>query len=750
MKINRFAPEVLPLLLLLLLVILPGCAFFPGSNSLAAKYDILFQNASAKIYRNDFEGSKPDLDQLVKLRPKAPESLWARACTLFFEQKKAPEALALCDQALALQPNFVDAYLLRSVIRDAVGKFQEAAADAEQALRLQPKNATAFFLQGTALIHLGRLANAIPLIDAAILLRPGYPEALTARGNIELLEGKWDSALSRYQLALKNDPHLEAAYYGSAQAYISQGNTIQAVESVSTLLSVRGANYGALLLRGKLNSFLGKLSAAVEDFSAAIALDPKNPEALVFRARAYVNLGRADEAVADCDHALEQKPQSSEIYLVRALAYSLYRNPIRALKDFDAAIALNPKEATSYTARARFKLRIVDFAGAIRDLTTATTLSDNDAGAFYLLGYIKFLQFNYAAALAALNKAIAVNPQLAEAYLYCGMTRVATGDHRVAILDFNKAIALKPDAATYVERAFCFAIDHKYAAAIADLDEAIRLGPDREDFYQYRARMNLASGKSEAALADLSKSIALKPTAVAYAYRASANRGQQQREAAVADYKKALELDPSLPWTLIGLADKNIARKDYEGALTLLDLLIAMDSSPKSLAAAHSTRSGAYVGLNRLLEAIADFEATLKLTSDHSLYHGLFFQLGTLKSQTGDYTGAVEAYTSAIQLMPSFWPVVTARAAAFVRLERWDEAQRDFDTVVENMPSADSYYRRGEFWFRRENWDAAIADFEKTLELRPAHKEAKDLRDQAQAFRSKPPEDISLTGSHAR
>ena len=60
------------------------------------------------------------------------------------------------DQAIRLQPNYVDAYYNRGVARFHLGQYQVAIADFDTALRMQPDYAGAYVMRGVAKASMGK------------------------------------------------------------------------------------------------------------------------------------------------------------------------------------------------------------------------------------------------------------------------------------------------------------------------------------------------------------------------------------------------------------------------------------------------------------------------------------------------------------------------------------------------------------------------------------------------------------------
>ena len=92
------------------------------------------------------------------------------------------EAIADCDEAIHLQPDYPMAYNNRGNAKSALGRHDDAIADYNLAIRLQPDYAKAYSNRGGVKNTLGRHHDAIADCDEAIRLQPDYAEAYVNRG----------------------------------------------------------------------------------------------------------------------------------------------------------------------------------------------------------------------------------------------------------------------------------------------------------------------------------------------------------------------------------------------------------------------------------------------------------------------------------------------------------------------------------------------------------------------------------------
>jgi tetratricopeptide (TPR) repeat protein len=134
------------------------------------------------------------------------------------------------------------------------------------------------------------------------------------------------------------------------------------------------------------------------------------------------------------------------------------------------------------------------------------------------------------------------------AFAFEGRARIAMrhGDHRGAIADLDRAVRLDPNrAAFFRERGIAHRQGGELALAIADLDQAIALDPKRAAPYTERGLALAASGDLDRAILSYSTAIRLAPSdADARVNRGLAYLAQGRAEDARADFEAALRLPP--------------------------------------------------------------------------------------------------------------------------------------------------------------------------------------------------------------
>jgi len=121
------------------------------------------------------------------------------------------QALESFNDALRLNPQFVQAYLARGKLLAEMGQYPSALADLNFALQLQPTHAEGYAYRGFALVSMGRPKEAIAEFDVALRLDSSYARVHYLRGQTLQIIGDEAGAEVSLAAALQLDPTIEAS-----------------------------------------------------------------------------------------------------------------------------------------------------------------------------------------------------------------------------------------------------------------------------------------------------------------------------------------------------------------------------------------------------------------------------------------------------------------------------------------------------------------------------------------------------------
>ena len=200
------------------------------------------------------------------------------------------------------------------------------------------------------------------------------------------------------------------------------------------------------------------------------------------------------------------------------------------------------------------------------------------------------------------------------------------------LYEYDEAIRLNPDSAeAYFKRGLVKALQNQDPSAIADYDEALRLNPNFAEAYFHRACLKdyLALRESlvfdrhaglRSAISDFDEVIRIDPNfpylSDTYYRRGNAKYNLDQYEAAITDYDEALKIDPGAPGIFSERQDVEDILNFYEEGIVGFDEKIQQNPDDVKT---YKIRGETKGFLGRMLEAKADFQRILELTTDKNI-----------------------------------------------------------------------------------------------------------------------------------
>ena len=212
------------------------------------------------------------------------------------------------------------------------------------------------------------------------------------------------------------------------------------------------------------------------EYEAAIALagrilkaDADSWRAYYFRGFGHARLGDYDESLADLDAALAIRPWDSGLLRLRGDVHLNNSNPRRATSDYEKALFYNPRSLQTYSSLTRLHERDVD--KTIRDL------------------YQSLVDAGQAKARGGSNRALDILTDLID--------------------NFDRGRIPAALGYAYFMRSNFWVEEELWERALADLNEALRLQPEMQDYYMSRGFIRSKNGEAAAAGPDFYRRMTL-------------------------------------------------------------------------------------------------------------------------------------------------------------------------------------------------------------------------------------------------
>lgn len=186
-----------------------------------------------------------------------------------------------------------------------VGTFDMAIPLFQQALDLEPTFVEALEGLGQALDALGHTELAAEKYAAARRIRAGTRLGPPDRHFVVRQRGQFRAEVLAYDIVIWSLKKNTLPYIARGNAFLASGQPEAALASYNHALKIKRKLPDAAALKGEALSILGRYSEAIDSLNVALAAKPDDAEALGGRAIARIGLGLLEEANTDWQRQFE-------------------------------------------------------------------------------------------------------------------------------------------------------------------------------------------------------------------------------------------------------------------------------------------------------------------------------------------------------------------------------------------------------------------------------------------------------------
>ncbi|MBN1143082.1 MAG: tetratricopeptide repeat protein [Bacteroidales bacterium] len=295
----------------------------------------------------------------------------------FVEAGNHKDAIDQFTKALAIDPEYAQAYVERARSYEAIGELQHTADDLKRALTFELKEPELYFDAARVNFALANYKDALELANKSIALNKKSEPAFRLLARIQMALEDFSNSLVSINKALELKDNAENNFY-RGQLSEKMKNYNQAETDYKNALSRNNKYVEAYLAQAALRLQLNKPQDAMESCNAVLDLEPNNKDALLIRSRVYAKLTEYPKAIDDLSKILFNNPDDKEMYLIRGTYYQEFTQHQNAINDFSRALMIDKKLSEAVYKRAYSYEQVGDFKSAIKDYESLTQLSADD------------------------------------------------------------------------------------------------------------------------------------------------------------------------------------------------------------------------------------------------------------------------------------------------------------------------------------------------------------------------------------
>jgi Tfp pilus assembly protein PilF len=511
-----------------------------------------------------------------------------------------------------------------------------------------------------------------PRFTASILLGLVLAGVGASRHTFEARALALDGSIISNIPARQDKENKAAALVAEGVAAMERGDTVAAKTFFERALAIDRSNVTAHTYLGVLADRAGLLEEAERHFSAAAIAAPLSPPARNNHGAILLRLGRTEQAAAQFEISLrlDKNQPSALVNLAQIRFASGTPEGLQSSRElFERAWAIAPD--------AEIARSLLVISLRLKDATS-----------------IELYYRRYTEQLAAAGKTI--EPA---AHLELGAALLSAGLASEAATELTAAVSGEPNniqAILLLSRAHLARKD--IAAAGRTLEAAVARGLQSGQIYAALADVYELSGHVENAIPAMRLAIESDPKSEFYRFRyGMLLTDTKAPAAAVIRLQEALQSFPRSAklWFALGVA--HFSNHNAGEAAKAFEQAIAID--------ARFAPALSYLGMMQAEQgqyktALSLYERALGLDEELAVVHYLAAD-AMLKDASADLKGAEKHLTRAISLEQSFAPAQLALGKLYQRMERLEDAARQFEIVIKAEPNlAEAHYQLGRIYAR--------------------------------------------------
>jgi len=310
---------------------------------------------------------------------------WALYGNLAAETGDLLTAQKALEQAVALDPNLVEARLALGKVFTASGNHAAALGCLHEAAEMQPDNPDVWLALGIASGLAQRIQDAETCCRRSLDLRPDSAEARFNLANALLARGSLADAETEYEAALTLNPELTSGWSMLAQTRINLRKLGDADTALQRALSLDEDNGQAHFLLGHLLHHQGDKGQARVHLERAARIHPDIPDIHLTLGQLLYELEDFEQAVEYFQRVVNINPGAVEAHYMMGKCFEGRLLRGRAEVCYRKALAINNDHLQSHESLAFICARMDRHEESAKHFREVLRLNPNDDQARHLL-----------------------------------------------------------------------------------------------------------------------------------------------------------------------------------------------------------------------------------------------------------------------------------------------------------------------------------------------------------------------------
>ncbi len=453
-------------------------------------------------------------------------------------------------------------------------QFDEAVAVCEQALKLQPCFLPTYSTLGLAKQLQGKLDEAKFWYTKALNLKPDWAEVHANLGTVYVQQQQWRDALQSYQTALHFKPNQAIIYQSLYTVFINLNQPEEATNAwyQALILEPQSVAPQDYIDFGKTLIEKGKLEPAIELYRKGVEIYPSLPQSHYGLAEALSRKQQWEEAIAAYNQAIILNPNSNLFYQGLADALVQQKNYEQAIANYQKAIELSPDFSWTYHQLGNALSEQERWEEATVAYYQGIGLNPKFFGSYYKLGEICSKTGKHEEAINWYRQALEINPDSFWLHFTLGNALCETQEFDEALTEYYQAIEFEPNTDwLYPPLGKVLIAQQRWDQAIKVYCKAVELNSNNLWLLDQLAETLIEQREVETAISVYQECLKINPKADIVHYNlGNLYKSQSQWEEAIASYQNAININPKIAEYYAGLGEIWLKKQELDLAMSYL------------------------------------------------------------------------------------------------------------------------------------------------------------------------------------
>jgi Flp pilus assembly protein TadD len=299
---------------------------------------------------------------------------------------------------------------------------------------------------------------------------------------------------------------------------------------------------------------------------------------LLDEAQRDIDQKQFEAAITPLQKVLVEEPDFAYGHFQLAYVYTALKRPKEAQAEYERATALDPKMSAAYVNLGMLLLENREEAAAVPPLRKAVELLPAESRPRYLLAVALDRSGDRAGAAEAFQAVLHLDPNDITAIKYLGWMNLRSGKPAEAEARFRRAVEVEPKGTDGI-RGLAESLEaQKKPEAVTVYRQYLGLMPNDAGAHARFMRLLMDQGQNDAALAELDRTDAGKPSVESLKLRADIQIAQKKWADAIATLGQAVALAPNDAQLRGGLGRTFLQVRDFPNAEKELKAAIQIDA----------------------------------------------------------------------------------------------------------------------------------------------------------------------------